>query len=504
MKSNKDYVKEDRLNKIQSLLDDSDLEKLLETENVQDNVVVDGDDIPILVNETFPGALKFRLDAMKMNLYMDLKAPVNSENEITMVDIKTEIDKMEISNDSSIDWEYIRDLYTRILFDGEMLPEIIIAKGKAVSFHVPEHIILKDNMNISTKPEIDDDGKVNFHHINSFIIVAKGEFLGDIIPELPGVVGINLVGNEINPPIRIVNNLKAGENVIKQSGRIYSNIDGSFKVADNKIIVEPVLNIITDINYSTGDLNFKGDIVIQKSIIESFSVISTGDIIVSESIEPSDIICGNNINVKHGIIGSAKYSVECEGSITALHIETANINSVGFISAENGIMNSRINTLDKIIIDQKHSIVGGVYYAQNGVVCGSIGNDSGIETRFYLGIDYQVEQKLTKVQEASIHLVEEMNSIQEDILSCTNREEKDKFKFLFLSIKSRLNSLNNYSRSLLSRLDKNENSNLIVLGTVFPGTYIEICHISYIVERELTMVKFSLNKSEGDLKIDNL
>lgn len=51
--------------------------------------------------------------------------------------------------------------------------------------------------------------------------------------------------------------------------------------------------------------------------------------------------------------------------------------------------------------------------------------------------------------------------------------------------------------SLIFELDKNEDTEVVATGTVFPGAYIEICHFSYIVSREMKNVRFRLDKSKG-------
>lgn len=504
MKSNKDYLREEKFNKIQSLIEDCELEEILEKDEKGKADIIEGDDIPNVLDNSFPGLLKFRMDPMKMTLFMELIAPVNSDNEITIMDIKARTEQYGSSCESAIDWEYIRDTYTRIFFDGEILSEVIIAQGKPVKMHVPCHLLLKEGLITDFKPQIIDGNKVDFHHIHSFIIVQKGECIGDEIPELPGINGLNLLGKEIPYPNTIINNLKLGNNVVVKSGRIYSEIEGSLKIVDDIIQVEPVLDISNDVDYKTGDIDFHGDILVKNSIRENFVVNSGRDILVGDSIEPTNINCGNNINVQHGIFGDNKHTIECKGSVTALHIENSQINACKLITVENGIVNSKVNTLDKMIIGEKSSIVGGLYRIQNGIITGNVGNESGIETKLFLGIDYVIEDKLNKVQIASIQLVCEMTDLQEMLSECETREDKDKLKFLFLKVKSRLNSLNNFSRALLSKLDKNDKSSLTVLGTIYPGTYIEICHISYIIKQELSHVIFTLDKSNGNIKFDYL
>lgn len=502
MKSNKEYLNEDNLKNIQTLLDDCSLEKLIDSDNITKEEITEGDDLPELIDSIFQGSLNIRMDPMKMSLFMELKAPVNTTNEITIAVIKDKIEYFGPYCEARIDWESVRDIYTRIMFDGEIIPEIKIAKGEPVKFNILEHIILKEGLIIDLKPLVLENKKVDFHHIHSYVMLHKGEFIGDIIPELPGVNGKNLMGEEISAPKKIINIFKPGRNIFVKSGKIFSEIDGSFKIIENELIVDSVLFINTDIDYRTGDIEFTGDVHINKSIREGFNVESMKDILVEESIEPSNILCGNNLIVKHGIIGSEKYTIAVKGMINALHAENVKIKGLGSISIENSVINSEIYSTDKLVVGEKGSIIGGFYNIQNGVIAGNIGNKYGVETEIHIGVDYTIEEKLHNIQETSITLTCEMNKLQMKISKSNSREDRDNIKYLFLKIKSRLNSFNNYSRMLLSRLDKNDMSKVVVMGTIYPGTHIEICHVSYTVDKKLSGVKFLLDKANGCVRFD--
>ncbi len=507
MKKNKDYEDEESLNRINELLEKSDLKNIIGEDVEINNELIEkqeNDEFSTLEEETYPGLLKFRMDGFKMHLFMEIKAPLNSTNKIEFDDIKIELEKYGSFCEEKANWEIIRDVYSRVLFEGEIIPEVKIATGTVVQFTIPEHIIIREDLNTDYKPQILEGDRVDFHHIKSFLIVGKNENLGHVVLDSPGIEGKDLLGNIIPSPKKFINNLSIGDNIISKNGKIYSEIDGAFKIVKDKITVDPVLDVPDDVDYSTGDIEFKGDINVSKSIREGFAVTVGRDIYVGESIEPVNIKCGNSIFVKHGIIGSDKYIIECSGTINSLHIENAHIKSDGSVTVRNSITHAKIYCLDKLLMEESSSIIGGIYYIQNGIITGNIGNKLGIETYINLGIDFKVEDKLKLIQKTSAMLITEINTIQDKIDHSNNKEEKYKLKYIFLSLRNRQNSLNNYARSLLSKLDKNDKSKLVVHGTIYPGTYIEICHVSYIVKRELTRIKFYLNKEIGEIEYSSI
>lgn len=501
MKSNKEYLIEDELTMVQQLLEKIDLEKMIDKELVDEI-----EDIPVeeevsdIGLEISPGYVKAIMDPMKMKLILEVKAPINSDKLITMDDIKDRIKEYGPFAESQVDWKLVRDIYERVFHKDEIVGETIIARGREVEYEIPEHIIIKNTLYKDLKPKLLEDNRVDFHSIKSFICVQKGEYIGDIIPKVSGISGMTLLGKEIKPPKKYINDLRAGDNVFIAKSKLYSAIDGSFKIIDGLIVVSETLQINSDIDYSTGDIDFKGDLEVVKSVREGFSVKSRGDILIRESIEPSNIECGNNLNVLEGIIGSDKYSVFSKGNIQCKHIENGIVRGYKSIYIENSTVQSSIYCKDSLILGKSGAINGGNLKIQNEIVTYTLGNSSGVKTSISLGIDYEVEDKLKSIQNSSIDIVEHMSILQKQLSMAETREDRDKIKDLFLSLKNKLNSLNNYSRSLLSKLDRNEGATLKVFGTVYPGTYIEICHISYVVTKKLSNVLFSLNKRNGEIE----
>ncbi|MGL1891166.1 MAG: FapA family protein [Spirochaetaceae bacterium] len=488
----------DRTNK---LLEDSELDNEIKSEGFYNSEIEHSFEEEI----ESPGSLKFRMDSMKMGFFMLLKAPVNSSFEISIENIKDEILQWGSYLDSVVDWDIIRNTYDRIMFDGEIIPEVKIASGRPVEFKIPGHIILKESLFATFKPTFTNSGQVNYHCVQSFIIIQKGEFLGEMIPEVKGNPGLNLEKIEIPCPKKTINILKIGENIYIDNNHLYSEIDGTYKIIKGNIItIDPLLTVETDVDYHTGDIEYKGDINITKTVREGFSVISGGDIIVKGCIEPADISCGHNLTVEEGIIGSKNHLIECKGIVTTAHIEHAYIKSFGSINILRGVLSSFIYSSDRILLDKKATIVGGEICSQNGIIAGNIGNEHEVETKIILGIDFQIKEKLAKVQVATKEINKEIEKIQKLLNKDYSRIEKNKIKYAYLSLKNKLNSLNNFSRSLLVRLDKNDTSLLIVHGTIFPGTTIEICHMRYQVEQKLSRVKFSLDKEYGRIRYENV
>ena len=68
------------------------------------------------------------------------------------------------------------------------------------------------------------------------------------------------------------------------------------------------------------------------------------------------------------------------------------------------------------------------------------------------------------------------------------------------NIKNAIDKLNEAAKLLIVHLDKNEDAKIIVKGIIYTGTYIEICHVKYIVPQTLPRVMFTLNRRKGRIE----
>jgi uncharacterized protein (DUF342 family) len=71
-------------------------------------------------------------------------------------------------------------------------------------------------------------------------------------------------------------------------------------------------------------------------------------------------------------------------------------------------------------------------------------------------------------------------------------------------LRAAIHKLNESTQELMKELDKNDKAFVQVQNTVYPGSYIEICHVPYVVTETLAGVRFSLDKRNGKIALDPL
>ena len=124
----------------------------------------------------------------------------------------------------------------------------------------------------------------------------------------------------------------------------------------------------------------------------------------------------------------------------------------------------------------------------------------GVKTEINCGIDYSVQQKIEWIKDKTIALAFKLRQIEDGIKRKTS--DLKKLNTTRDKIKNTIHKMNEAAKSLIFQLDKSESAEIIAKGTVYPDVYIEICHMSYIVPREMENVRFWLNKEKGKIDVE--
>jgi len=105
----------------------------------------------------------------------------------------------------------------------------------------------------------------------------------------PGVPGTDLRGRPLPAPADPYRPLGEGPGVMSElAGEIelfFATAEGTLKITETKLSVEPTLIIERDVSFSTGSLSFEGNVYIKGAVKRGFSVRAEGDILIEGGIE---------------------------------------------------------------------------------------------------------------------------------------------------------------------------------------------------------------------------
>ena len=201
--------------------------------------------------------------------------------------------------------EVLKDLLQRPR-DGKF----IIAEGESPTPPTDETVEITFPLEPDLRPKINPDGSVDFLEINRFPSVDPGVVLAVKHPGSPGKPGKGVDGAPIPPPKQRVCELRAGKGaellengtkvaavqsgrpVLKQIGSIYT-----FSV-DTRLVYNG------DVDVSTGNIRFKGNVQIRGGVTEGMKVQAAGRVEIAGMVTQATVSALEDISVCNNVIGS--------------------------------------------------------------------------------------------------------------------------------------------------------------------------------------------------------
>jgi len=274
------------------------------------------------------------------------------------------------------------------------------------------------------------DGKIDFKELNIIQNVLEKQLLATKIPPEMGKPGETVTGKMIPARNGMDISLPLGENVhaSEDGASIFSDINGRVVVVNGKINVEPVLVIESNVSLETGNIIFLGTVVVKGDVEDGFSVKAAGNIEVYGSIARAELDAEGDIVISQGINGKGGGNIRSGKSLWARFIENANIQTGNMVFASDGIINSNIDALNRIICQGKRaSIVGGRLRASEEINAKIIGNPtSGTETICEVGYDPASKEELFKLDQEKDNFLKELEDLKLNMQTLINLKQQKK------------------------------------------------------------------------------
>lgn len=448
------------------------------------------------------GYVELVISGDEMSAVADFYPPTGDMKPVDLDDIVPLLEAKGVT--TGVDWDAIKEAIFKCNTDRIQVTDIIVARGVRPVDEIPEHLVIEEELLKGVAEPDSTIQRVDFKEVSPFVLVKTGHLLAKRLPKKTGKMGSTVRGEAIAHQTTETAVLEPGQHTRFEDDCVVAECDGRFERGPDSFWVNEVLDISGNIDYRTGHVDFPGDVLIRGEIKDGFKIHSGGSVYCAQTMDASEVISKKDLIVERGIIGRNKGRVSVEGRVKAKFVENCYLEAKGEVIIESGILNSAIHTRKQITMGKKGIIIGGKLCAQNGVAATQIGSGMSPRTEIYCGVDYIVKQKLEWIRDNNIELAIKLRQIENKLKSGTQSASQGNEKLLKIreKIKQAIHQLNETANSLIFELDKNEDAEVVVTGTVFPGVYIEICHFSYIVSREMKKVRFRLDKSKGRVVVD--
>ncbi len=427
----------------------------------------------------------------KMKAYVSFTPPDNGRM-LTVEEVTEALAKSGVIygiNRTNLESIVKHPLYYEVICVAEGTPPVNGQNGK-VEFHF--------DINRESKPTILEDGRVDFRELNLIQSAEKGQVLCTLVPPVPGVPGKTVYGTDIpaldGKPVP----LPKGRNVVvsEDGNSLLAAISGQISYIDGKVSIFATYEVQADVDNSTGNINFIGNVYVRGNVLSGFVIEAGGNVEVVGVVEGAVIKAGGDIILRRGMQGMGKGILVSGGDIIARYIENSNIEARNDIKAE-AIMHSNVKCGNKLELSgRKGLLVGGSCKVGKEIVAKVIGSHLATVTDIEVGVDPSIRERYKAVKEEIGQMETDLRKAEQAIailkkLEMANALTPEKKEILAKSIRtrafygSRIQELRDEMNILEAKLQQEAYGKVRCYNYIYPGTKVAIGSCMMYVKENL-------------------
>lgn len=434
---------------------------------------------PELEHDPIDGTFEVAVDAGFMQASLTVKPPYFGGKAVEEKDILRELSMREIVY--GVDQDSIRSILERKLFN---IPYIIAAGIRPINGTDGTVTYLFEKV-VENKPKEDEHGFVNYKDLGLIRNITAGTVIADITLPTEGSQGINIKNQIIRQRPGAPAFVPQGMNVgISEDGlKLIALADGNLKYTGSQFAIDTVFDMKGDVDISTGNLDFIGDIIIRGEVMEGFKLSSQKNITIYGNVTGATIEANGDVTIKKGCINS---KITSHGSVSVDFVESSNIACDGDLKADAFIFSDVYCGGELTASGKRGALMGGKYTCLKNLSAQTIG------TKSYTATIVTVGDNAVMVEERSEKAAQKEN-IETQILRCTQaidfltakkqemgelppekEEQLDMFVKVKIQSEAEKSKLEKRIAEITEYLEHRENLSITCKKELYPGVKITI------------------------------
>ena len=237
---------------------------------------------------------------------------------------------------------------------------------------------------------------IDFHEVSAFVIVRKGDTLGEIINATDGVDGVDVTGRVISAKGGRSLRIETNDTTEAKGSTLIAAASGRLVWADPRIVVERTLSIAGDVDYTTGNIDFPGPVTIAGNIKDNFRVKVGQDLRVDQLVEAATVCSTRDTTLQRGMAGRGTGTLEVGRDLHAGYLD-----GVRAVVGRDCVVDREIKECDIEVRGTVKSPIcafyGGRLESLHPVTLGVVGSPAGVETRIEIGGVPQIERLVERL-----------------------------------------------------------------------------------------------------------
>lgn len=347
------------------------------------------------------------------------------------------------------------------------------------------------------KPErelaVNEYNHVDYASISFIQNASEGDIICRIIAPTSGVEGKTVLGQELPARDGKAAPVPKGRNTAlsEDGAALVATKTGHVEFNGRNFQVKPVLDVDGNVDYSSGNINFLGDVHVHGDVCTGFTVRAMGNITVDGVVEAATVEAGGDLIMVKGAQGDNRAVLRAGHSIFAKYLENCCVYAMEDLHAD-CIINCDVYCDGLVEVRSgRGTIIGGSIRAAHEVSADVVGSRAETHTDVVLGglpcqeFDHEV-------------LAREIADLEEE-LSKTELQPESPLKFtrmgkLRIQLATNKNKLEQFARAL-EELRENQEApglRLLTCNVAYAGTSVTIGPAFHRFQQETRPVRASL------------
>lgn len=352
---------------------------------------------------------------------------------------------------------------------------------------------------IKRTPKMNDSGKIDYTELNLIQNVRKGDVICRIFPPTQGTSGTSVKGKPIPCRPGKPASIPMGRNTeLSGDGScLLASITGRVEFSGRSFQVKPVLEINGNVDYSTGNINFLGDVNIAGDICSGFNVKALGSITVNGVVEACNVEAGGDLTIQKGVKGDSQAIIQAHRSLYAKYLE----NSIICVRQDlysDCIINCDVYSDGSVYVESgRGMIIGGSLWASNSVRAKTVGTRAESHIKIRLGGLPSAEFDHESMQRD----LSKLTSILEILEQQPDSPAKAKaLPTVRMKINVTISKLKQYKETLdelrIQEYVQKYTEQRLICDTAYPGTELSIGSFSLPIKTEVRYCRAALLDGE--------
>ena len=372
--------------------------------------------------DPFPSEIVLRVDSSQMFAMIFIFPPHRDGGDVSEAMLTELLDKNKIT--FGIDGKKIRDIvvqhsYFKLLIVATGIPVVHGKHGRTREFFLRKpSITLKE----------DAHGKVDYKNLNLYQTTTKDEIICEYVPPIQGYDGTTVYGKCIKSKLgKPAMTLKGDNTYITEDGKqLRASIPGRIYFHDGSFHVQSCLEIRGNIDNSTGNLSFPGDVIIYGDVLSGFNVQAHGNITVCGMVEAATIYSDADIILSQGMNGDGRGLLVAKGNVISRFLQSCTVRAEESVHSDS-IIHSNISCNGSVEVNTgKGAIIGGSVVARNEISAKTIGNQTASKMDIKLGLTAELITKKKMVKDEGKKMKETLDSMEKSVLYLDSLEQLNK------------------------------------------------------------------------------